>query len=72
MRDPRKVFPVPGGPCTGRFDSARPRVAEISDSASGARRPDRAERISAEEQIVLARKALETGSDQLRFFGPEV
>jgi hypothetical protein len=31
-----------------------------------------AERISAEEQVVLARKALEAGSDQLRFFGREV
>ena len=31
-----------------------------------------AERISAEEQVALARKALDTGGDQLRFFEPEV
>jgi pterin-4a-carbinolamine dehydratase len=30
------------------------------------------DRISAEEQIALARKGLDAGGDQLRFFGPEV
>jgi hypothetical protein len=31
-----------------------------------------AERISAEAHVALARKALDAGGDQLRFFGPEV
>ena len=30
------------------------------------------ERISAEEQVALARMALDAGAEQLRFFGPEV